>query len=210
VSNLAIANDIIRKCNNKFVDGTANLKSSIFDEPELRINILKSFREKDVARSVKELEDSRALIRSGQSIRLETERTKALTAGRVLDESSEAKVGNCGERSLWCAYKLVEDGVPNVSILQGNVRDSINHTFVVIGATNIPESDKYMINRVPKWSGDDIVICEPWFQNGSWLDYSFGVAYKLNNWPEMMPKIVSAASSKKIALGQSFELLRLM
>lgn len=210
MSNLAIANNIIRKCNNKFVDGTANLKSSFIDEPELRINILKSFRANEVAKSVKEIEDSRALIRSGQSVRLETERAKALTAGRVLDQSSGAKVGNCGERSLWCAYKLVEDGVSNVSILQGNTKGSINHTFVVIGATNIPECGKYMINRTPKWSGDDIVICEPWFQNGGWFDYSFGVAYSLNNWPEMMPKIVSAASSNEIAPGQSFELLRLM
>lgn len=210
MTNLEIANNIIKKCNKKFVDGTANLKSSIFDEPSSRINILNSFRKKEVATSIKAIEDSRTMIRAGQSVRLEVERAMALTAGRVLDESSDAKVGNCGERSLWCAYKLVEDGIQNVCILQGNASNSINHTFVVIGATDIPEVGRYRIDKEPTWNGNDIVVCEPWFQNGGMFDYSFGVAYTLNKWPEMMPKIVNAAAKENIGPGQDFELLRLM
>jgi hypothetical protein len=176
--NLEIAEAIINECNVKFCDGTGNLKNHPWDQDGI------------VSRS-QQLSAYRQQLNAAVPVQLTphyTAQQRSLLTGQQLDNMPQAKVGNCGERSYWVYYKLTQRNVPNVVILSGNPATSINHDFVVIGATNV-QSGYFSQSVAPAWAGHDIVICEPWHQAG--VLYDFGVAYPLASWTKWIPKIIS-------------------
>jgi hypothetical protein len=172
--NLELANQLIDECNVKFCNGSANQLNHPLDDA-------KSTRQS-------QMDAYRPRLR-GMLSNAPTAQDRAFHTGKALDHMPEVTIGNCGERSYWVYYKLRERNVPNVSVLSGLAGNSINHDFVVIGATNVA-TGVYSQDTAPVWLGNDIVICDPWFQAG-WVLYSCGIAYPVDAWPTWMPKIVA-------------------
>jgi hypothetical protein len=176
MSNLELANRMIALCNAKFCDGTGNLQTHPWDKGwQLRDQQIRAYRPGLTAAVAGNL---------GPRDGLEA---RAFLTGQALDQMPGVRAGNCGERSFWIYYQLRREAVQNVVVLTGDGTTSINHDFVVIGATNVA-SGVYSQRIAPTWQGHDIVICEPWHQRR--LSFDNGVAYPLAAWPEWMPDII--------------------
>lgn len=172
--NLDLANQMIDACNVKFCNGSGNQMNHPWDmSKSTRQSQMDAYRPK-----------LRGMISQSPNVQ-----DRAYHTGKALAHMPEVTVGNCGERSYWVYYKLRELNVPNVTVLSGLAVNSINHDFVVIGATNVA-TGVYSQDTAPVWLGADIVICDPWFQSGT-VSYSCGLAYALAAWPTWMPKIVA-------------------
>jgi hypothetical protein len=117
--------------------------------------------------------------------------TRAHETAIWLEKEETATIGNCGERAFYGAHLLRKAGAANVSILTGATKDSINHDFIVIGATDIAPRASYSQSLAPAWNGTDIVICDAWFQS-SVISYACGLAYPLAGWPKWMPDIIAS------------------
>jgi hypothetical protein len=176
--NLEIAEAIIKECNVKFCDGTGNLKNHPWDQDGIlpRSQQLAAYRVQLNAAVPPQLTQHY------------TAQQRSFLSGQWLDNMPMARIGNCGERSYWIYYKLMQRAVPHLVVLSGDPTTSINHDFVVIGATNV-QSAYFSQNIAPAWAGHDIVICEAWHQAG--LGYGFGVAYPLASWTKWIPEIIS-------------------
>jgi hypothetical protein len=184
--NLEIANAAIADCNVKFGHGTGNLKNGPFELEEdvlVRNRQLTAYRV-DLNKTVPATTTEQYTVTQ-----------RAFDTGKALDNMPEAKVGNCAERCYWIYYKLTMKGIPNVTVLSGHGTESINHDFIAIGATGIKDGHFYSQDRAPShWQGSDVVICDPWFQAGT-FSYAFGIAYPLAQWSTWIPKIIDKSLS---------------
>jgi hypothetical protein len=183
VPNLEVAQAIIKECNVKFSNGCSNQMNHPWDHGRPARN-----------EQLNTLRDTmKGMVREDIDAHYTLEH-RALQTGAILDSMAEATIGNCGERSFWVYYKLRSKHVANVVILSGDPKTSIAHDFVVIGATNVA-SGAYSERIAPNWLGQDIVICDPWYQ--SRLSYTCGVAYPLSSWSEWMPDIIAKTLDEK-------------
>lgn len=197
--NLDIARAVIKRVNAKFRDGCGNQSTGVFDlGMKSRAAKLSGSQRKALKEDVEHKQIFGIKVTDENNNTVEVVHTLIPTrshySGEWLDKEATATVGNCGERSFLAAYWLRQDDVRNVTVLNGAPGSSINHDFVVIGATNIAPRAEYSDRIAPTWQGQDIVICDPWFQAGSGgiTDYECGIAYRLAEWPTWMPRIVAA------------------
>jgi hypothetical protein len=194
--NLDIAREAIKAVNLKFRDGCGNQKSGPMDILGMARNakLLRSQREA-MAKGIEHQLVSAIVVRDPAGQEIEVVHTlrpvRAWQTGLWLEGTPTATVGNCGERSYLAAHLLRKAKARHVTVLTGPSATSIGHDFVVIGATNITTIAEYSEDRVPGWLGEDIVICDPWYQAGGLLDYECGIAYRLSEWPVYMPKIIT-------------------
>jgi hypothetical protein len=185
--NLDIARAVIKKVNEKFRDGCGNQDNGPFDNGQAardaklkgaQRKAIKDHVEHNQVFSIRVVDPDNHVVQVVDTLIP----TRAWAAGVWLEKTEEATVGNCGERSFLAAHVLRKDHVPDVTVLSGNTSTSINHDFVVIGATNIAATAQYSQSVTPNWQGNDIVICDPWYQAGT-FSYECGIAYLLDHWP---------------------------
>jgi hypothetical protein len=192
--NLDTAREVIKQVNLKFRDGCGNQPTGAFDfdTPSRRAKLdgsqrkaLKEGVEHQQVFGIRVVDPDGKVTQVIDTLRP----TRAWATGQWLESEPTATVGNCGERSFLAAYLLRKANVPHVTVLTGPSATSINHDFVVIGATDVADRSDYSQDTAPGWSGQDIVICDPWFQGTRW-SYECGIAYRLAEWPTWMPKII--------------------
>jgi hypothetical protein len=191
VPNMDVAKAIINAVNAKMHGGAGNLKSGPWDRCEL---------------SNPKLATDRAALLHAQAHSPvpvpNTAQGRTNFSGAYIHGDPGFTVGNCGERCYYGLY-LLKNHLINLGgapppvgyVLTGDSTTSINHDFIVLGAGNVPPSANYSVTQIPPWTGADVVICDPWYQDGV-FSYEHGVAYPLNKWGEMLPKIIDKARRK--------------
>src|SRR5436309_722307 len=148
MSNMTLATDIIEQVNAKFVNGTANQSSGRFDmgkdcrRAQLDGVQRKAMREQVATHVVDEIVVTNPRGKTVAHVDTHVG-TQAHASGVWLEEHSEATVGNCGERCYYAAHLLRKKGVKDVTILNGDTDTSINHTFMVLGATDVAARANY-------------------------------------------------------------------
>jgi hypothetical protein len=203
MNNTDIAWAIVRAASQKFSEGAGNLLNHPWD-------FATAGRQANLDHERNTLNANMNLYQQIPAVA--TPDVQNMAYGGYLYRNQELKIGNCGERCTYGLYALKQGLIPtlgrrpNLGVhLNG---PTINHDFIVLGATNILNLAQYSVAAPPPWVGHDIVICDPWHQDGLGV-YRHGCVYPLTQWTEKMNKIIDVtikSSSNINTIKNNFQL----